>query len=255
MGRRTAHGVGARAVEDRLRDALADQQHVRRAEQPRLAQGESRRDWRWPARSPPARRVARCRSASQSSTASALPSRSGSSTPPADSAASSAWRLSPALGQRARSFRAPRGAHRRGRRARPAAALRAAAGYACARPAEAPPGADRDQHRIAVEHAGRGEIAQVRPIDDVDQQPAQFEALGRVFVALAFERDEGDLAPRRQPSSIVSTTSPPARSTSRRLASAAGPSPSTITGVPAMRWKSGRDRISPAASPAPARRR
>ena len=180
---------------------------------------------------------------------SAPPSASGSSGPPCPSAASSARRRSAASGQRAR--RASRAAWsasasapevRRQQRFEPQPQLLGEAGRGAR-------GADGDQHRVAVEHARHGEVAQFGPVGDVDQHAARLEPDRRpVGLARARRRRAARRGRRR------STTMPPARSTRRRLASAASPSPSTITGWPATRWKSGSELIT-RATRARARRR
>ena len=59
-------------------------------------------------------------------------------------------------------------------------------------PGRSPVRADRHQHGIAVEHAGGGEVAQLGPVDHVDQQSGASQAqrlrFGRPGVV---ERDEG----------------------------------------------------------------
>ena len=56
-------------------------------------------------------------------------------------------------------------------------------------------GADRDQDRIAFEHAGHSEIAQFRPVGDVHEQPARLQpgvgGGGRVRVVQRHEAERG----------------------------------------------------------------
>src|SRR5690606_17938878 len=54
------------------------------------------------------------------------------------------------------------------------------------------PGGDRDQYGIAVDNGRRGEIAQIRPVDDIDELAGGLQAGGGPLRRV--ERDDG--APR-----------------------------------------------------------
>ena len=58
-------------------------------------------------------------------------------------------------------------------------------------------GADSDHHRIAFDDGGRGEIAQLRPVDDIDQQPARLEPRRRRISLRALQRNDRDGGVRR----------------------------------------------------------
>ena len=192
--------------------------------------------------------------ANQSSIRPALWGSSGSNAPPSPSASSRAMRRAAVSGQRARS------------RSREAFSAWASMPSDCGRifsnlrrsafasPADAPPvpmaistGARSSTEGVVKSHSsGRSTT--------FTSSPAQRSRSASPLAASAFScATKASRAPLSMPSCISSTTSPPARSTRRRLASAAGPVPSTMTGWPEMRWKRGRDAIMSGGKPTPLR--
>ena len=170
--------VGAGAVEDRDRHRAFDVNAVGQAEQARGAQVSARRDRPSadvelfdPVRARPRRRRSRRRDRHARRAGRAGRRRRAA---PRSRGGARRHRESAHAARRAR-----RTARRRACRGRRAAAASSRWRKRRRQPGGGAAGADRDQHRIAVDDRGQGEIAQIGPVDDVDQHAARASAARR----------------------------------------------------------------------------